>query len=90
MLSIVGLIFNTVGSVILAIALNQTTKMLNISITALEHFKDTFLSGGDVVSFGGLDKHRKSTLKNAKWLTNIGLILLVVGFILQLISPLFE
>lgn len=90
MLSIVGLVLNTVGSVILAIALNQTTKMLDTSITALEHFKDTLLSGGDVVSFGGLDKHRKSALKNAKWLTNAGLTLLVVGFVLQLISPLFK
>ena len=48
-LSVIGLILNTIGSIFLAFTLNQTTKMLDSSITALEHFKYTLLSKGDVV-----------------------------------------
>ena len=51
-----SLILNTLGSVILAFSLNKGTKMLNTSITSLEHFKDTFLSGGDVLSFSKNDE----------------------------------
>ncbi len=85
-LTTVGLCFNTIGSIILAIALNKTTKMLNTSITALEHFKDTYLSDSDILSFTGMDTHRKKALNNSKRLTNIGLSLLILGFVLQIIS----
>jgi hypothetical protein len=39
-LTLAGLTLNTIGSVFLAFSLNRTTKMLNTSVTALEHFKD--------------------------------------------------
>ena len=71
------------GSALLAISLNKIIKAYNSSITALEHFKDTLLSGNDVVSFTCLDQHRKNVLSNNKTLTQIWLLLLVVGFILQ-------
>jgi len=85
-LSLSGLTLNTIGSVFLAYSLNRTTKMLNTSVTALEHFKDTYLSGGDVLSFTGMDIHRNRALKKSRFLTNIGLTLLIVGFVLQIIS----
>lgn len=85
-LSLSGLTLNTIGSVFLAFALNKTTKMLGTSITALEHFKDTYLSGGDVLSFTGMDTHRNKALKKSSSLTNIGLTLLILGFVLQIIS----
>lgn len=84
--SIIGLSINIIGSVFLAILLNSIIKAYNSSITALEHFKDTFLNGTDVVSFTGLDKHRKNALKNNKALTGIGLVMIIIGFILQLLS----
>jgi hypothetical protein len=49
-LTIIGLSLNTLGSFVLAFALNKTTKMLDTSITVLEHFKDTYLAGSDVLS----------------------------------------
>lgn len=85
-LSLSGLTLNTIGSVFLAFALNKTTKMLGTSITALEHFKDTYLSGGDVLSITGMDAQRNKALKNSRSLTNIGLTLLILGFVLQIIS----
>jgi hypothetical protein len=85
-LTLAGLTLNTVGSIFLAFALNKTTKMLDTSITALEHFKDTYLSGGDVLSITGMDSHRNKALKKSRRLTNIGLTLLVLGFVLQIIS----
>ena len=85
-LTLAGLTLNTIGSIFLAFALNKTTKMLDTSITALEHFKDTYLSGSDVLSFTGMDTHRKKALNNSRRLTNIGLTLLILGFVLQIIS----
>ncbi len=85
-LTLSGLTLNTIGSIFLAFALNKTTKMLNTSITALEHFKDTYLSGGDILSFTGMETHRNKALKLSRCLTNIGLILLILGFVLQIIS----
>mgnify|MGYP000863832136 FL=1 len=76
-LTIIGLFLNTLGSGVLAFALNKTTKMLHSSITALEHFKDTSLSSGDVVSIYGMDRQRKVALSNSNKLTNIGMILLI-------------
>lgn len=85
-ISLMGLILNTLGSVILAFSLNKVTNMLNTSISTLEHFKDTYLSGGDVLSFTGMDKHRNKALKISRLMTNIGLTLLILGFVLQIIS----
>jgi hypothetical protein len=85
-LTLSGLTLNTIGSIFLAFALNKTTKMLDTSITALEHFKDTYLGGGDVLSFTGMDTHRNKALKVSRRLTNIGLTLLILGFVLQIIS----
>lgn len=85
-LTIIGLFLNTLGSGVLAFALNKTTKMLHSSITALEHFKDTSLNSGDVISISGMDRQRKVALSNSNKLTNIGMILLIFGFILQILS----
>jgi hypothetical protein len=86
LLALSGLILNIIGGIVLAFSLNKTTKMLTTSITALEHFKDTYLSGGDILSFTGMDTHRKNALKNSKNMTNLGLILLILGFVLQIFS----
>jgi hypothetical protein len=85
-LNLAGLTSNTIGSAILAFSLNKTTRRLDTSITALELFKDTYLSSGNILSFTGMDEHRKKALKNSKGLTKVGLTLLIAGFILQIIS----
>ena len=84
--SIIGISTNIVGAIILAISLNSIIKAYNLSFTALEHFKESFVSGKNLVSFIGLDKHRKKALVKNKILIVVGLIMLVVGFLLQLIS----
>ncbi len=88
--SIIGISTNIVGTIILAISINSIIKAYNLSFTALEHFKESFVNGKNVVSFTGLDKHRKKALINNKILIGVGLILLVVGFLLQLISITIE
>jgi len=89
-LSIIGLTLNMVGSIFLAYSLNKTTKGLDNSITALEYFKDTYLAGGNVLSITGMDKHRKKDIKNFQMLTSIGLVLLIIGFALQLLPMLLN
>lgn len=85
LLAIIGLIFNTIGSIVLAYSLSKTINMLDVSITALEHFKDSVTDGGDIVSFRGLETHRKNGFRNSKLLTLIGLFLIISGFVLQLL-----
>jgi hypothetical protein len=89
-ISIIGISINVFGSVLLAISLNSIIMAFNSSITALEHFKDTILNGGDIVTFTGLDKHRKNALKNNKSITQIGLVMLILGFVLQLVGILLN
>jgi hypothetical protein len=82
----VGVILNNVGSILSAFSLNKTTKMLNTSITALEHLKDTLLSKGDIVSFTGMNIHRNKAVKNSKILTLIGLHFISCGFYTSIIT----
>ena len=85
-ISIIGLFLNTIGSVLLAFSLGKTINMINTSLVALEAFKDSFLSGREIVSFTGMDLQRSKALKKSKNLTIIGLIFLIVGFLLQMLS----
>jgi uncharacterized protein YybS (DUF2232 family) len=86
LLIIGGLILNTIGSIILAFSLSRTINMLNASVNALECFKDTFLGNGDIISFIGLDEKRKKVLKIAKAWTVAGVVILILGFVLQMIG----
>lgn len=89
-LAIIGISINIIGTFLLAISLNKIIKTYDFSITALEHFKDTLLSGGDIASFQELDKHRKNALTNNKKFTQLGLILILIGFVCQLFSILIN
>lgn len=77
---------NTIGAIFLAFALNGAIGSLNSSIKALELFKHTLLSGGDIYSFQGLDRQRERSFEKAKNLTYIGLMFLFVGFLVQMIG----
>jgi hypothetical protein len=85
-LSIIGLSLNTIGSVLLAFSLGRIINMINTSLTTLEVYKDSISSSGDILSFTGMDIHRSKALKKSKNITIIGLILLISGFLLQLLS----
>lgn len=87
-LAIFGLILNTIGSTILAFSLNRYIRMINTSITALEAFKDTFLEGGDILSFTGLEDKRKEVSAKSKIWTTFGVWCLILGFVIQLIGGL--
>lgn len=85
-LAITGLILNTIGSIILAISLTKTLQMFDVSIRALEIFKDSILGGGNVVSIENLNKKRSNAKKNDRNYLVIGLFMVIVGFILQLLA----
>jgi hypothetical protein len=86
LISIIGLSLNTLGSFILAVSLNKSMKMINASLLAIEAFKDTYISGGDILSFIGMDEQRTKVFRKSKNTTIGGLILLMIGFLLQLLS----
>jgi len=85
-LAILGLIFNIIGCVILASTINKVIRAFNSSFTALELFNDTIINRGDITAFNGLDSHRNIAISNYSKLTKLGLIILLIGFVLQLIS----
>lgn len=85
-LAAAGLILNTIGSILLAISLNSTLQMLDVSIRALEVFKDSYLRGDKIVSIEDLHKNRRRAKKNDRNYLVIGLLMVTIGFILQLLA----
>jgi hypothetical protein len=85
-LAAAGLILNTIGSILLATSLNSTLQMLDVSIRALEVFKDSLLAEGDIASIENLDKNRERAKKNDRNFLVIGLLMVIIGFILQLLA----
>ena len=83
---IAGLILNPIGSIVLAFTLTKTIKIFDTSITALELFKDTYLSKENVISLTGMDSHRKNVKKKSSLYTKVGLAFLIIGFILQIVA----
>jgi len=86
LLNVVGLSVSIIGSIILAVSLNKFLKMIDSSILALELFRETFLSNGNVVQITGMEKHRNHTKTKAARNTLIGLVLIILGFVCQLLS----
>lgn len=85
-LNILGLTAGIIGTIILAISLGRLLKALRLSVTAHEIFIESFTSGGNVVKLTGTDLHIARGSKNAATLTFVGLLLVITGFVLQLLQ----
>ena len=85
-LNFIGLLFNLVGTIILAISLSKYLYALHGSIA----IHDMTLRGlvkqeNWVLSSENIGGVLKDGIKNAVYKTKFGLILIIIGFILQLI-----
>jgi hypothetical protein len=86
-IDIIGLSLNLIGTIVAGLSGGMYLKLVNASLTAHQLFIETYTNKqSNVVVFTGLEKHRESALKNALIGTTIGLILIVIGFALQLLD----
>ena len=84
-----------VGSIILAVSLNKYLRSLDISFSTLETSVDNLADilndtqqKGIIVN--GMNKHRKKSKRCAKNYTIIGMILIILGFGIQILSVLIQ
>jgi hypothetical protein len=81
-----GLILNTVGVVILAVAQNRLDGAIRCWLVTLDFSVETMLAPAPapMVRVHGMDEQTKRTLVTNRWLSTLGWIVTGVGFILQL------
>lgn len=83
-LNVTGLIANIAGTVILAFSLNSYIRSMRLAINAHELFMLTFGSPTGTYAFTGTDVHMNRGRKKASFFSWLGIILVVIGFVLQL------
>lgn len=77
-LNISGMTCNLVGSLILALSLNKVISMINNSFKALE------IAQTSNIVISGMNKHRSYSMAKSNKYVVIGIILIIIGFILQI------
>lgn len=88
-LQLVGLAANLIGTIMVSFAGGLYFRLVDTSLGALETTVHTFLSGQQIVpAFTGLDLHRARAMKRSKRAVVVGLLLIALGFALQLIAML--
>ena len=91
LINLLGLNLNIIGTIMLAISLNKYLTSLHASIAFHDLTIKSILKKEQTVKYAdGLDDILRKGTKSSKVRTTIGLIIIVVGFILQLIPILFQ
>ena len=85
-LNILASSIGLLGAIFIAVSITRFIKSVRTAITAHELFIETLTSGGDITQIAGTDIHVMKGAKKAGKLTNIGIILLVIAFLLQLLQ----
>jgi len=89
-INIIGLILNLTGAIILIFSFGKYFKAVDNSFSAMEKSLDSIADtlnkpNQPGVIFQGMDEHRKRGVKKSKRLTQLGLFLIIIGFLFQLI-----
>lgn len=86
-LSIIGLSLNIIGTIILAYSLSSYIRSMRLAIdanyTSILSFSQNNLPK---IVISGTDKHMDNDKKNSGLYTRIGVILILIGFVFQLIA----
>jgi len=80
-----GLIFNVIGSILLAISLSKYLTSIHGAVAIHDMQIEAIINKKDKVLVGDIANLLTAGSKNGKLRTTIGLVLLVTGFMLQLI-----
>ncbi len=94
-LNLLSPIFSLVGSIILAISLNKYLNSIDISFFTLESSVDSLadiLNNSQQKGFivEGMKNHREKSKRYTKNYTLIGMILIILGFGIQILSILIQ
>jgi hypothetical protein len=84
-LNLTGLIFNVVGSILLAVSLSKYLTSIHGAAAIHDMQLQALINKKDKVLVGDVANLLKVGVENGRLRTTIGLILIVTGFILQLI-----
>ena len=84
-LNLVGLILNIVGSIILAVSLSKFLSSLHGAVVIHDLQIQALISRKDKVLVGDVANLLRTGSRDSKMRTAFGLMLLITGFILQLI-----
>lgn len=89
--NLVGLIINLVGVIILSFSFGKYFRAVDNSFSAMEKSIDSLADtlnnpNQSAVIFQGMENHRILGVKNSKFLTQLGLFLIMIGFLLQVIA----
>ncbi len=86
--NLIGLILNTLGAIALVFAQSPLNGFLKFYITLEEKMKDlsALSKWRDEWIAGGYNQHFKKASRRSDLITKTGLLLLIIGFILQLIG----
>jgi hypothetical protein len=84
-LNLIGLIFNVVGSILLAISLSKYLTSIHGAAAIHDMQLQVLINKKDKILVGDVANLLKIGAENGRLRTTIGLILIVTGFVLQLI-----
>lgn len=84
-LNLIGLIFNVIGSILLAISLSKYLTSIHGAAAIHDMQLQAIINKKDKVLVGDVANLLKVGAENGRLRTTIGLVLIVTGFILQLI-----
>lgn len=85
-LSIIGLVLGIAGSVVLAFSLNKLTAELVLCLQLVDTTVGSLVSSHEIPRFTGIDARLNDGVASAKNRTIGGVLLLAMGFALQLVT----
>jgi hypothetical protein len=89
-ISTYALVINLFGTIVLTFSISSYMHALSCSVLALEEFKDTYLSGGHIMNFTGLDRIRIKSQKKSKAWTYIGVMMVIASVAAQIMVNIFK
>jgi hypothetical protein len=86
-LNVSGLVLNILGGLILAFAYNKILFLIDISLSAAEDYNGVLGGDGSMENdFASNKGNRKKAMKCSKRISFLGIVLLILGFVLQLLG----
>ena len=83
--TVVGLVLNLIGAVLLGIAQGRLFRVLNIWLKGLDFTVETLLQpGAPIVKFTGWEKQMARAVPRSRRMSTLGWILIVLGAALQI------
>lgn len=84
--SAIGLSANILGSIILTWDVARFFKVVKLTLDAHQIYIDSYMSNGGIYVIKGTNKHLEKQSWRSNYLTVVGIVLIILGFSLQLVG----